>query len=60
MGGGRGCARGGVFLFLNFNFILYVNVRNDLILKKSSIFSVCHMVYHVTAKREFTLLCYIR
>ena len=32
MGGRGACA--GVFLFLNFNFILYVNVRNDVILKK--------------------------
>ena len=35
-GGGAGIACGGVFVFLNFNFILYVNVRNDLILKKSA------------------------
>ena len=28
-----GCACGGVFFFLNFNFTLYVNVRNDLIKK---------------------------
>ena len=32
-----GCVWGGVFLFLNFNFILYVNVRNDLIKKNIKI-----------------------